>query len=246
MAGKVLNIKVFGPLKLRSGLTGKYHAICHYSYNLPLPPSQIKMRAIILILILSLTISVSFSQESIAELYFIEGKIIALLGIKSYPVTESVIKLTGEQNGLEESNSNGEFRFSDLKSGEYKIKFISSYGELDTIIKIENRDLKDLNIVFISDCEIDAEIANLDLKNKTPRLLIFGGIAPTEVYGQEKFEEKFGVEYYNYGCIAPAYECALEYNQVIFDFLTDKYGKKWRREVRKDVVGIKKKRKARR
>tara|TARA_R110000868_G_scaffold261995_1_gene520368 strand:+ start:5929 stop:6516 length:588 start_codon:yes stop_codon:yes gene_type:complete len=36
MAGKVLNIKVFIPFKLRSGLTKKYHAICHYSYNLPL------------------------------------------------------------------------------------------------------------------------------------------------------------------------------------------------------------------
>jgi len=37
MAGKVLNIKVCSPLKLLSGLTGKYLAICHYSYNLPLP-----------------------------------------------------------------------------------------------------------------------------------------------------------------------------------------------------------------
>ncbi len=36
MAGVVLNIKVCSPPKLRSGLTGKYHAICHYSYNLPL------------------------------------------------------------------------------------------------------------------------------------------------------------------------------------------------------------------
>ena len=36
MAGVVVNIKVCSPLKLRSGLTGKYHAICHYSYNLPL------------------------------------------------------------------------------------------------------------------------------------------------------------------------------------------------------------------
>ncbi|OQX80754.1 MAG: hypothetical protein B6D64_02805 [Bacteroidetes bacterium 4484_276] len=42
MAGKVLNIKVCSPLKLRSGLTGNYHAICHYSYNLPLPTSQKK------------------------------------------------------------------------------------------------------------------------------------------------------------------------------------------------------------
>jgi len=36
MAGKVLNIKVCSPLKQHSGLTGKCHAICHYSYNLPL------------------------------------------------------------------------------------------------------------------------------------------------------------------------------------------------------------------
>lgn len=204
------------------------------------------MRIIIILLILSFSISVSFSQENETENYFIEGKIIALHGIKSYPVAESLIELTGKQNGLEESNDDGEFRFSDLKSGEYKIRFICSYGELDTIIKIENENIKDLNIAFISDCEIDAEIAKLDLKNKSPKLLIYGGIAPTEVYGQEKFEEKYGVEYFSYGCIAPAYECVLEYNQVIFDFLTGKYGKKWRREVRKDVVGIKKKRKARR
>ena len=36
MAGKVAIIKVCSPLKLRNGLTGKCHAICHYSYNLPL------------------------------------------------------------------------------------------------------------------------------------------------------------------------------------------------------------------
>ena len=39
MAGNVVNIKVCTPLKLRSGLTGKYHAICHYSYNFPLVAS---------------------------------------------------------------------------------------------------------------------------------------------------------------------------------------------------------------
>ena len=36
MAGNVAKIKVYSPFKLRSGLTGKCHAICHYSYNLPL------------------------------------------------------------------------------------------------------------------------------------------------------------------------------------------------------------------
>jgi len=40
MAGDVANIKVCSPLKLRNGLTGKYHAIYHYSYNLPLGVMQ--------------------------------------------------------------------------------------------------------------------------------------------------------------------------------------------------------------
>jgi len=49
MAGDVVNIKVCFPLKLRSGLTGKNHTICHYSYNLPLcairdEKSQLKIR----------------------------------------------------------------------------------------------------------------------------------------------------------------------------------------------------------
>jgi hypothetical protein len=43
MAGDVVNIKVCSPLKLRSGLTGKYHAICHYSYNLPLASIEKKL-----------------------------------------------------------------------------------------------------------------------------------------------------------------------------------------------------------
>jgi hypothetical protein len=38
MAGNVLNIKFCSPLKLRSGLTGKKPAICHYSYNFTLCP----------------------------------------------------------------------------------------------------------------------------------------------------------------------------------------------------------------
>ncbi len=36
MADDVLNIKVCSSLKPRSCLKGNYHAICHYSYNLPL------------------------------------------------------------------------------------------------------------------------------------------------------------------------------------------------------------------
>lgn len=41
MVGDIVNIKVCIPLKLHTGLTGNYHAICHYSYNLSLAASKI-------------------------------------------------------------------------------------------------------------------------------------------------------------------------------------------------------------
>ena len=47
MAGDVLNIKVCSPLKLHNGLTEKHHAICHYSYNLPLWASKSNHRNIL-------------------------------------------------------------------------------------------------------------------------------------------------------------------------------------------------------
>jgi hypothetical protein len=43
MACDVVNIKVCNPLKQRSCLTGNCHAICHYSYNLPLSFSRKKV-----------------------------------------------------------------------------------------------------------------------------------------------------------------------------------------------------------
>ena len=46
MAGEVVNIEVCNPLKLRSGLTGNYNAICHYSYNLPFRHIQLKLTKI--------------------------------------------------------------------------------------------------------------------------------------------------------------------------------------------------------
>jgi hypothetical protein len=71
MAGKVLNLKVCSPLKLCSGLTGNYHAICHYSYNSPL--AQIMKNCILKILILLFCVT-SYSQEKQVEYPDFTGK----------------------------------------------------------------------------------------------------------------------------------------------------------------------------
>ena len=36
MAGKIINIKICSPFKINCDLKGKSHAICHYSYMLPM------------------------------------------------------------------------------------------------------------------------------------------------------------------------------------------------------------------
>jgi len=64
MAGIVLNIKVCSPLKLHNGLTGNYHAICHYSYNLPLEHIlSMKKRMVIIFLLIS-HLTIIFGQDT--------------------------------------------------------------------------------------------------------------------------------------------------------------------------------------
>lgn len=52
------------------------------------------------------------------------------------------------------------------------------------------------------------------------------------------FEKKFKVYYYEQGCVGPDNELMKEYNYVIFNYLSDTYGKKWKREIRKDAIGL--------
>ena len=56
---------------------------------------------------------------------------------------------------------------------------------------------------------------------------------------QDKFEKKYNIEYYDFGCTPPNEECVIQYNKTIFANLDKKYGRKWRKEVRKDVIGLK-------
>jgi hypothetical protein len=188
-----------------------------------------------------MTFQFSYSQESSTAKYIIKGKVIALLITTPTPVSESVIQLTGEKTDITETDESGEFIFRNLENGEYKLKFISEFGTIDTVLRIDNKSISDFSILFFSSCDVNRKIAFEDLKSGKPRLLIYGGIAPSVYSNQNIFEEKYGIKYESYGCISPPYECVFEYNQVIFEYLTDKFGKEWRKEVRKDVVGIKKK-----
>ena len=85
------------------------------------------------------------------------------------------------------------------------------------------------------------ESAKKALHEGTAELLIVGGISPIVYIGQERFKKKYGVGYNDFGCLP---ECSNQemklYNYTIFNWLNEKYGKKWQKSVRKDVVGFEK------
>ena len=83
------------------------------------------------------------------------------------------------------------------------------------------------------------ELALQDIRKGTPFLLLKGGAAPTLIATDPKFEKRYGIYFYEYGCSGPAIKIVEEYNRVIFEHLTQKFGKIWIEEVRKDVIGLK-------
>ena len=80
------------------------------------------------------------------------------------------------------------------------------------------------------------EFAKKDVENGIPFLFLPMGDAPIKYRSDSIFEKKYKV-YYRYGnCEQGFYELKYEYNNVVFKFLNNKYGKKWSKEVRKDVI----------
>ncbi|NMD00077.1 MAG: hypothetical protein GYA62_10195 [Bacteroidales bacterium] len=95
-----------------------------------------------------------------------------------------------------------------------------------------------IKLTFVTTNEEAIELANNDIKKGIPFILLQSGIAPVVYTTDSIFESKFKAYYYELGCVGHDYELIKAYNFVIFDFLTDTYGKKWRREIRKDAIGL--------
>lgn len=94
-------------------------------------------------------------------------------------------------------------------------------------------------LTFVSRLQEAKKLALMDIENETPFLLLMGGIAPVIISTDPEFELKYGVYFYEFGCTGPDNDVLTAYNEEIFKYLTAKNGKKWIKEVREDVVGLK-------
>ncbi len=92
-------------------------------------------------------------------------------------------------------------------------------------------------LLFAEKSEIK-KLAKQDIMAGNPFLLLQGGIAPVMMASDPKFEDKYKIYFYEFGCTGPDQSLIENYNKIIFDYLKDQYGEKWIKEVRDDVVGL--------
>ena len=94
-------------------------------------------------------------------------------------------------------------------------------------------------LLFLENCKNAKTVAINDIRDNKIKVLIVGGIGPIEYTTDKYFEDKYEIVFYDYGDLPAKYDCMKYYNFEIFEYLTDKYGKKWRKEIRKDVFALK-------
>lgn len=81
-------------------------------------------------------------------------------------------------------------------------------------------------------------LAKDDILHGNAVLITKAGCWVTAVKSQYEFEKRYGVRYKLPGCILPDREvCLISYNEAVFHHLDSLYGGKWRRQVRADVLG---------
>lgn len=96
-----------------------------------------------------------------------------------------------------------------------------------------------IKLTFAKSPDEAEEFANEDIANGTIFLLLAGGISATIITTDAAFERKYDIYFNEFGCTGPEYELITAYNSVVFEHLTQQYGKRWYKEIRKDVVGLK-------
>lgn len=95
-----------------------------------------------------------------------------------------------------------------------------------------------LTFADTSTCSEIDEWFKSDIKNNHIFLFLPGGFAPVTYSRDSIFENKYGIYFYDFGCVSPNNKCIIKYNYKAFEYLTNAHGKSWMKEIRKDVIGF--------
>lgn len=109
----------------------------------------------------------------------------------------------------------------------------NSFKSLQTVVSANSNDA-------LPDCHnFSREKALIDIDAKNPTILLKGGIVSVIKMTDRSFEKKYNIPFRDLGCVVPdKIECLIAYNKAIFEYLDKTYGKEWRKEIRKDAIGL--------
>ena len=82
------------------------------------------------------------------------------------------------------------------------------------------------------------EKAEAFVAKKQPRLVVIGGIKPAITAADKRFEKKYKMKFIDTGCAVDEETCIADFNKIAAHYLDKKYGKAWRKHIRKDIAGI--------
>ena len=191
----------------------------------------------LLLTILFLNSIVGFSQEKSEIL--IKGTVLSEVNGK--PLENANISYKSRYR-YSMTNEKGEFEYR------YKIRERDSletieltalgYKNVDTIIRVDKSKVYVFEFVMKPRFGLNREKALADIENGEINILESSGIAPVFHKSDSKFTKKYNVNFVEYGCEPIAEESLREYNRTVFEYLDKKYGKKWRKKIRKDIVGL--------
>ena len=185
---------------------------------------------------LTLVTSLIFSQS--IDSFKISGKLIS--ANTDAPIPGGTIMFDRTKGVL--TDSSGNFTIHNLSTGQYKLSFSAlGYDNHDTTINIDKADIDNVKWVITTNCpDFNANGALKDIKENKAKLLLQPSIAPIAGAIDKEFTKEFGVTYYPFGDNESVREeCMILYNRVVFNYLDKKFGNKWRKVVRQDVLGYK-------
>ncbi|MGS2738747.1 FEKKY domain-containing protein [Sinomicrobium sp. M5D2P17] len=194
----------------------------------------------LILTILFLNSIIGVSQNEKANEVLIKG--IVLSEVNEKPL-ENVYVSYKSRYQFSATDKNGNFNYKyairDIDSLETIELTALGYENLDTIIRVDKPKEYVFEFVMKPRFGLSREKALKDIKNGEVNILESSGIAPVFYKSDTRFAKKYKVNFIEYGCEGVAWESLYEYNRTVFEYLDKKYGKKWRKKIRKDIVGLK-------
>jgi hypothetical protein len=78
-----------------------------------------------------------------------------------------------------------------------------------------------------------------DLKSNNLKIYTVGGLKPYDHEAVQVFENTHGIHYHDFGCLAPSnMDYYAAYNLLVFQYLKEKSGNEWEKEIKDNAMGF--------